>query len=308
MNHANVVATYTYHLKPLVADPSSAFGGNDSGGDSGSGGGGADVYKLLIVQELCNGGSLKQALRAGVAGSVLSGGRPRALALRLAADAAAGMAHVHACRIVHGDLKPDNVLLTYKGGSDDTTTSHSGGGGHGDGSALERLKQAVAGMPTAAPSPLPLRAKVADFGLSLPLAEGATHASRCFQGTLEYQAPEVLSAGRQSPQSDVWSFGLVLLELFYGCSLPDMWPLAEVSGLAAPALHTALLQGALQCPDFLCRSFARLAGSCLATDPRDRPDFETLAAQLAGMLAEAVAGESATSHDAGTAPKIQEPA
>ena len=36
-----------------------------------------------------------------------------------------------------------------------------------------------------------LTAKVADFGLSLPLSDGATHTSRRFHGTASYMAPEV---------------------------------------------------------------------------------------------------------------------
>ena len=43
---------------------------------------------------------------------------------------------------------------------------------------------------------LRLTAKVADFGLSLPLAPGATHASQKFQGTPDYLAPEV--SGKRS--------------------------------------------------------------------------------------------------------------
>ena len=43
-----------------------------------------------------------------------------------------------------------------------------------------------------------LTAKVADFGLSLPLGEGATHASQRFQGTPAYLAPEV--GGMESDQ------------------------------------------------------------------------------------------------------------
>ncbi|KXZ48527.1 hypothetical protein GPECTOR_27g698 [Gonium pectorale] len=121
MAHENLVATYTYMIKPLVHQPSHAAssalgpsGNSQCPQDQGSGqklavvaDGGVDTYKLYIVQELCNGGSLWQALAYGMAGSVRSGGSSRLLALNLALDVARGMAHVHACRIVHGDLKPD---------------------------------------------------------------------------------------------------------------------------------------------------------------------------------------------------------
>ncbi|PNH03847.1 hypothetical protein TSOC_010056 [Tetrabaena socialis] len=56
MAHPNVVATYTYELKPLVHNPQ---GANPAEDDSVST---ADAYKLYIVQELCNGDSLGSAL------------------------------------------------------------------------------------------------------------------------------------------------------------------------------------------------------------------------------------------------------
>ncbi|KXZ47126.1 hypothetical protein GPECTOR_38g364 [Gonium pectorale] len=173
MAHENLVATYTYMLKPLVQQPSdtSCDGGQGVGpGQQMPPGavadGGADAYKLYIVQELCNGGSLQQALSRGMAGTVRSGGSSRLLALRLALDVARGVAHVHECRIVHGDLKPDNVLLMVSPEGDDEASDH--------GSAFPALN-----------------AKVADFGLSLPLPEDATHQSKRFQGTPSRMAPEV---------------------------------------------------------------------------------------------------------------------
>eukprot|EP00198_Chlamydomonas_reinhardtii_P003314 XP_001692650.1 predicted protein [Chlamydomonas reinhardtii] len=62
----------------------------------------------------------------------------------------------------------------------------------------------------------PVTAKVSDFGLSLPMGENQTHASNRFQGTPGYAAPEVLSRGRLSLAADVWSFGVLLLELCHG--------------------------------------------------------------------------------------------
>ncbi|KXZ47093.1 hypothetical protein GPECTOR_38g330 [Gonium pectorale] len=219
MAHENVVATYTYLLKPLVQQPPSAVDGAADGGGSHdrSAGpneitvadGGADAYKLYIVQELCNGGSLRQALAYGVAGSVRSGGSGRLLALRLALDVARGVAHVHACRIVHGDLKPDNVLLVVG----DATAPCPGP------ASLHTISALASTRDPALPA---LTAKVADFGLSLPLSEDATHQSKRYQGTPARVAPEVALHGRLSQGSDVWSYGIMLIEFFYGCTFEEI--------------------------------------------------------------------------------------
>ncbi|KXZ50685.1 hypothetical protein GPECTOR_15g369 [Gonium pectorale] len=132
----------------------------------------------------------------GVVGSVRAGGPARALALRLALDVAQGMRHIHACRVVHGDLKPDNVLLVYRPSDEGAMTT--GGAcpqaAKGPRSQASPTRGGGAGTHVAGGGPLALTAKVADFGLSLPLAEGTTHASRHFHGTPAYAAPEATQA------------------------------------------------------------------------------------------------------------------
>ncbi|PNH03849.1 putative serine/threonine-protein kinase, partial [Tetrabaena socialis] len=299
MAHPNVVATYTYELKPLVHNPQGAKPAEDDSTST------ADAYKLYIVQELCNGDSLGSALAVGMAGSVLAGGAHRRLALRLAADVALGMAHVHSCRIVHGDLKPANPTLGDESGrcgsGSGTGRCGSGTGPEGHSSCTESRR---IGSTSNVTDLMQLTAKVADFGLSLPLEAGATHASRHFHGTPLYSAPEVLLEGQQSPYADVWSFGLMLIELFYGCTLSYMRGLHDaltadalrggrraagvVGAVAVPQLEDVLAKEIFNSP-FL--SYGGLIVSCLRIDPRSRPSFEELARRLLEMLEDKSADE-----------------
>ncbi|KXZ50658.1 hypothetical protein GPECTOR_15g342 [Gonium pectorale] len=260
MSHPNIVATYTYDLKPLIHDPLEGAGPAHGESEPGAG---LEAYKLYIVQELCNGGSLQDALSRGIAGSIRAGGAFRLMALRLALDVAQGMRHIHSSRVVHGDLKPDNVLLVVN--------------------AADPVRGLALGDDRRASKDFAaLTAKVADFGLSLPLAEGATHASQRFHGTPAYVAPEVATQGQLSPRADVWSFGILLVTLFYGCTLEDMYAVYSGLGLTGPeGLHRAI--HSLLLPDMMGSahlSYAELTVACLSVNPRERPDFEDIAARL----------------------------
>ncbi|GFR40600.1 hypothetical protein Agub_g1180 [Astrephomene gubernaculifera] len=268
--HPNIVATYTYDIKALVQKPEpddmAAPVGIAAAGDAELGA--AEVYKLYIVQELCNAGTLREALEKGMTGCVRAGGAFKALAVRLALDVAQGMRHIHSCRIVHGDLKPENVLLVY------------GPQSMSEDEGANRDEPYSAG----------LMAKVADFGLSLPLPEGATHASGLFRGTPAYMAPEVSTGGELSPRADVWSFGLLLLELYYGCSmsavLASELPAAGHGGEGVPT-REPLLQLPRLLKDMLTpahRPYGELAAACLTLDPRSRPAFNDIVEQLRQLL------------------------
>ncbi|KAJ6680256.1 LRR RECEPTOR-LIKE SERINE/THREONINE-PROTEIN KINASE RKF3-RELATED [Salix purpurea] len=58
--------------------------------------------------------------------------------------------------------------------------------------------------------------KVADFGLAKFTPEGMTHLSTRVAGTMGYVAPEYALYGQLTERSDVFSFGVVLLELLSG--------------------------------------------------------------------------------------------
>ncbi|GIL74277.1 hypothetical protein Vretifemale_4336 [Volvox reticuliferus] len=295
MAHPNVVVTYSYDVEPLVHAPPKVVQsatteavetfGRVAGIES------CDALKLHIVQEYCNGGTLRRALDRGMAGCARVVGRPGDLARLLALHVALGMQHIHSLRIVHGDLKPENVLFMLAPRVETEEglgpCQSAAGGRLGPNSSRSVLSSgSLFASCFSLLKDLQLTAKVADFGLSAPLAEGATHASRHFVGTPAYLAPEVASDGKLSPRSDVWSFGIILIELFFGCSLDVVHRVYTATRGATPVGGQVGNGGKLLWPSYAFlqdvlltmadRSYAELVGRCLSLDPRDRPNFDEL--------------------------------
>ncbi|XP_010227691.1 proline-rich receptor-like protein kinase PERK13 [Brachypodium distachyon] len=92
-------------------------------------------------------------------------------------------------------------------------------------------------------------AQVADFGLAKLSNDTHTHVSTRIMGTFGYLAPEYASSGKLTDRSDVFSFGVVLLELITGRKPVDQdRPLGEESLVewARPVLASALETGNLE--------------------------------------------------------------
>ncbi|KAK8485813.1 hypothetical protein V6N11_012842 [Hibiscus sabdariffa] len=89
-------------------------------------------------------------------------------------------------------------------------------------------------------------AQVADFGLARLNDTSQTHVSTRVMGTFGYLAPEYASSGKLTDRSDVFSFGVVLLELITGRkSVDPTQPLGDESLVewARPRLIQALESG-----------------------------------------------------------------
>ncbi|KAI3779419.1 hypothetical protein L2E82_09137 [Cichorium intybus] len=63
---------------------------------------------------------------------------------------------------------------------------------------------------------LRFRAKIADFGLARSFQDDQSHISTAIAGTLGYMAPEYLAHGQLTDKVDVYSFGVLLLEIVTG--------------------------------------------------------------------------------------------
>ncbi|GJW93012.1 cysteine-rich receptor-like protein kinase 2, partial [Tanacetum coccineum] len=61
-----------------------------------------------------------------------------------------------------------------------------------------------------------LRAKIADFGLARSYQQDKNHISTGIAGTLGYMAPEYISHGKLTEKVDVYSFGVLVLEVVTG--------------------------------------------------------------------------------------------
>ncbi|WRX09608.1 Protein kinase domain - like 10 [Theobroma cacao] len=61
-----------------------------------------------------------------------------------------------------------------------------------------------------------LQPKIADFGLARLLPEDKSHLSTKFAGTLGYTSPEYAIHGQLSEKADIYSYGIVVLEIISG--------------------------------------------------------------------------------------------
>lgn len=214
-----------------------------------------------LVLELIEGHSLRSA----TAGSLSFTQR-----LAIATQIAEVLVATHAAGIVHRDLKPGNVMITPAGdvkvldfglarslpaGGGHEPEDDEAGRGHQAGDPLgEAATVAPRGFPEEAPDPGP----PATSPSAIETERGA------LLGTLAYMSPEQARGERATAASDLYSFGLLLQELFTGK------PPVALDSKPAVLLERAR-RGDTSPPKGFDKDLARLVQRLKAIVPSERP-------------------------------------
>lgn len=197
--------------------------------------------------------------------------------VQVALDAARGLEYIHEhtkMHYVHRDIKTSNILL--------------------DGS---------------------FRAKISDFGLAKLVGksgEGETTATKVV-GTFGYLAPEYLSDGLATAKSDVYAFGVVLLEIISGKEAIIRTEGAATKNPERRSLASIMLAALRNSPDSMSMSslkdnidpnmmdlyphdcvfkMAMLAKQCVDEDPILRPDMKQVVISLSQILLSSIEWEA----------------
>jgi hypothetical protein len=184
-------------------------------------------------------------------------------AVEIAAQVLDALAHAHRAGIVHRDVKPSNILLE------------------------DRDEIAV---------------RLLDFGLAQFDGADTLTAVGDVPGTLAYIAPERLAGGDATPESDVWSVGVLLWEAlaerhpFWGLPIQEV---ARAIQAGAPPLASERKQ--------LPRRLVTAVDSALDTDPAARPRASDLATQLRSSLRASPARQPREQREKAT-PSVDAPA
>lgn len=195
--------------------------------------------------------------------------------LRVASDAACGLAYMANSkpRAFHRDIKTSNILLDASGG-----------------------------------------AKVADFGLASTPEPWQSHLSvEEPSGTPGYVCPEYVRTGEVTERSEVFSFGIVLLELLLN-ELPAKMGLE--GGIEYPIMRAVrpgergalrrvagLLDAGAGWPPPLAEDVARLALQCVEDTPALRPSFAQIVMGLRALHHQALFLEQCPPPKAASDPK-----
>jgi serine/threonine protein kinase len=200
----------------------------DAGEEPSADGEEPELATPYIVLEFVDGETLKGLIRRGGPLEI-----PQALAYAIEIARALGAAHER--RIVHRDVKPQNVLIDPEGG-----------------------------------------AKITDFGIARSLSEeGLTMAGRVL-GTTDYVSPEQALGQPVTPQSDLYSLGVVLYEMLTG----DV-PFHGDSPVAVAMKHVRE-----ELPDVQARRPQLSAATASVIDRAVAKDLERRYPDAAGMAAD----------------------
>lgn len=198
-------------------------------------------WSVWIVEELADKGSLSAAITRGMLREGRVPGAPpdmRAI-LATAREIARGMCYLHSVGEIHGDLSSNNVMLV----------------------SADNARGFVA--------------KISDFGLSR--LEGTAAVTKTL-GTISHMAPELLMQGKTSPSADVFSFGIILWEMFSG---KRAWKgLSQYQIIYALTCHGERIKMPPEAP----QEYAKLATECMSWNVRHRPTFEEVVPRIDAMV------------------------
>ncbi|CAI7840944.1 unnamed protein product, partial [Closterium sp. NIES-53] len=131
-----------------------------------------------------------------------------------------------------------------------------------------------------------MHAKVADFGLLKQLTHGDAHATRV-AGTPGYVDPDYNRTGVITAKSDVFSFGIVLLELLSGTT-PYSHHAGHIRNWAQQRVDAyeldELKDSNLQASEEAVVDFADLALDCMKAPGTRRPDMKDVAYRLRALI------------------------
>jgi serine/threonine protein kinase len=117
------------------------------------------------------------------------------------------------------------------------------------------------------------RIRLGDFG-SAKLIERATHLSKNYQGTPQYQAPEIYDEDSYTEKIDVFSFSLVLYEILVGHPVyPAMLSEAQIMKKVCFKVRADL-------PNNINDDVKTLITRCWSDSPDKRLSFSEILAEL----------------------------
>ncbi|URE22435.1 serine threonine-protein kinase [Musa troglodytarum] len=114
------------------------------------------------------------------------------------------------------------------------------------------------------------------FGLMKNSRDGKSYSTN-----LAYTPPEYLRNGRVMPESMIFSFGTVLLDLLSGKHIPPSHALDMIRARNSLALMDSHLEGNFSREE--ATTLVDLACQCLQSEPRDRPNTKQLVSTLAPL-------------------------
>ena len=192
--------------------------------------------------------------------------------LRIARGVARGLVYLHDKKWVHGNVKPSNILLDADMEpllADLGVDRLVRGGGHRPLSASALAgrfgsRRSAKSLPDLSPPP-----NQAGGPPASPVAAGAVDTAA------HYRAPEAVRSPKPSAKWDVYSLGVLLLELVAGRALTGVELCQCAADEKAQALRLAdpALRGEVEGREEAVASCLRLGAACCAMAPGKRPSI-----------------------------------